>query len=120
MENASKALIIAGAILISIVLISLGIIVINNTQNTVNNADMTEQEISTFNNKFEKYEGEAVSGSKVNALLDTIIQSNIKNKENKDMQVQVAGATETDSWSGTVPTVGNEGDKRTSYKNRNW
>ena len=37
MENASKALIIAGAILLAILLISLGIMIYNQAQNTVNN-----------------------------------------------------------------------------------
>ena len=101
MENASKALIIAGAILISIVLISLGIIVINNTQSTVKDANMDEQEIATFNAKFENYEGNKVSGAKVNALLDIIIQSNIKNEENSDMQVFVKAPSD---WEGEVPT----------------
>ena len=50
MENASKALIIAGAILLSIVLISLGLIVVNRTQNTVKNANVDQQEITSFNN----------------------------------------------------------------------
>ena len=36
MENASKALIIAGAILLAILLISLGIMIFNQAQDTVN------------------------------------------------------------------------------------
>ena len=103
MENASKALIIAGAILISIVLISLGIIVINNTQSTVKDANMDEQEIATFNAKFENYEGNKVSGAKVNALLDIIIQSNIKNAENSEMQVFVVGPTADADWENDAP-----------------
>jgi len=39
MENASKALIIAGAILISILLISVGILIFNSVSGTTNNAD---------------------------------------------------------------------------------
>ena len=57
MENASKALIIAGAILLAILLISLGIMIFNQAQDTVNNSGMTQAEITTFNNKFLKYEG---------------------------------------------------------------
>lgn len=38
MENASKALLIAGAILIVIVLISIGVLLINRTRGTINSA----------------------------------------------------------------------------------
>ena len=41
MENASKALIIAGAILLSILIISLGIMVFQNAKSTVGSADMS-------------------------------------------------------------------------------
>lgn len=41
MENASKALIIAGAILISILLISLGIIMFNSSKGTTDQAEGT-------------------------------------------------------------------------------
>ena len=57
MENASKALIIAGAILLAILLISLGIMIFNQAQDTVNNSGMSQAEITAFNNKFLKYEG---------------------------------------------------------------
>ena len=56
MENASKALIIAGAILLAILLISLGIMIFNQAQDTVNNSGMSQAEITAFNNKFLKYE----------------------------------------------------------------
>ena len=45
MENASKALIIAGAILLAIVIISLGLIVVNNVRNVTDNTNLSEQEI---------------------------------------------------------------------------
>ena len=76
MENASKALIMAAAILIAIVLISLGVYVLGIGQESINNADMSEQEITTFNAKFESYDGDNVMGSKVNALLNTIATNN--------------------------------------------
>lgn len=42
MENASKALIIAGAILLSVLIISLGIMVYNNAKNTVGSANLSQ------------------------------------------------------------------------------
>ena len=75
MENASKALIIAGAILLSILLISLGIMIFSQAQDTVNNSGMSQAEIATFNNKFLKYEG-TQKGSVVKALVNEVIASN--------------------------------------------
>lgn len=76
MENASKALIIAGAILLSILLISLGIMVYNQAKGTINEADLSTEEVQTFNTKFTTYAGASVSGTKVNALMDAIAASN--------------------------------------------
>ena len=46
MENASKALIIAGSILISILVISLGVMIFRNMSNTVEkNANLNKQQI---------------------------------------------------------------------------
>ena len=81
MENASKALIIAGAILLAIVIISLGLIVVNNTRSTMDQANMSEQEIQTFNAKFTPYEGTNISGSRAKTLIQTIIASNQSNPD---------------------------------------
>ncbi len=75
MENASKALIIAGAILLAILLISLGILIFNQAQDTVNNGGMSQAEITAFNNKFLKYEGKQ-KGSVAKSLVNEIIASN--------------------------------------------
>ena len=83
MENASKALIIAGAILLAIVIISLGLVVVNNTRSVTDNANLNAQEIETFNNKFVAYEGANVSGSQVKSLLQTAIASNAANLDKK-------------------------------------
>ena len=65
MENASKALIIAGAILLSILIISLGIMVYNNAKNTVGSSNLDKQEIQTFNSQWEQYEGSNKTASEV-------------------------------------------------------
>ena len=80
MENASKALIIAGAILLAILIISLGIMIYNQASGVVNNNAMSEVEISTFNQKFEQYFGTKVKGANVRALL-TAIRSNATTNE---------------------------------------
>ena len=76
MENASKALIIAGAILLAIVIISLGLIVVNNVRDVTDNTNLSEQEIQSFNAKFIAYEGDNVSGSRVNSLIQQVISTN--------------------------------------------
>ena len=84
MENASKALIIAGAILLAIVIISLGLIVVNNTRNTVDTANLNEQEIQAFNDKFAHFEGSNIAGSSVKTLLQTIIAVNSTKESDTD------------------------------------
>lgn len=76
MENASKALIIAGAILISIVLITLGVVILGQGQDVVNNSNMDATEISSYNSQFTQYEGDHVSGSNVNTLINAVISAN--------------------------------------------
>lgn len=82
MENASKALIIAGAILLSILIISLGIFIFTQAQDTLNSINMSEQEIMAFNNKFTPYQGDSVRGSQVNALAQAVMANNRSAKDN--------------------------------------
>lgn len=82
MENASKALIIAGAILLSILIISLGILIFSQAQDTINSVNMSEQEIQAFNNKFTPYQGDNVRGSQVNALVQAVVSNNQSAFEN--------------------------------------
>lgn len=80
MENASKALIIAGAILLAILIISLGIMIYNQASGVLNNNAMSEVDISTFNQKFEQYFGTKVKGANVRALLTAIRSNNTTNE----------------------------------------
>ena len=76
MENASKALIIAGAILLAILIISLGLVVYNQAKNTIGNINLSQQEKEAFNSKFSSYQGDKVAGAQVNSLFQTVISSN--------------------------------------------
>ena len=77
MENASKALIMAGAILLALLIISLGVLIYNNYSKTVvENSDLTEQEITSLNSKILPYIGDNISGSKVNALITVVYSMN--------------------------------------------
>ena len=83
MENASKALIIAGAILLAILLISLGIMVFNKAQDITDGSQLDQAEVSTYNSKFTKYEGNIVSGSQVKALIGEVNTNNVSDQNNK-------------------------------------
>lgn len=78
MENASKALIIAGAIMVSIMVVSLGVFVFNKFGGSAKKiANMDEQEVSAFNSKITPYVGDSISGSQVNALLQYCLSNNM-------------------------------------------
>ena len=77
MENASKALILAGSILIAIIIISLGVMIFNNYSNSVkNNTSLDRQTIAAFNRRIDPYIGDNKSASQVNTLRDIAISIN--------------------------------------------
>ena len=88
MENASKALIMAGAVLISIIIISLGIVVFRKMAAPVQReSSLTEQQVSAFNSRILPYIGDSVSGSQVNALMQIVRTINTKaNNEQDELQ----------------------------------
>lgn len=75
MENASKALIIAGAILLSILLITLGIYVFSQAQTVTKENGFSKAEIQIFNSNLLKYEGEQ-TGSAVKSMITEVLASN--------------------------------------------
>lgn len=87
MENASKALIIAGAILLAILIISLGIMIYNQAAGVVDSNAMDEVAVTSFNEKFRQYEGENVRGANIKALINTIAQNNLSNQGDTSKQI---------------------------------
>ena len=90
MENASKALIIAGAILLAILLISLGIMIFTQAQSTVNNSGMSQAEITSFNSQFSKYENDKIKGSMVKSLVQEVNTNNAQD-ESSEHQINLDG-----------------------------
>ena len=87
MENASKALIIAGAILISILIISFGVIIINNVRkNITDTGAIDDLAVQQYNSKFESYKGKQ-SGSNARALYQALQTHNRKNSEDVSQQI---------------------------------
>ncbi len=107
MENASKALIIAGAILISIVLVSVGVIVVQALNPSDAVTTMSEQEIRAFNGKFESSTGRNKSGTIVKNLMSTIIVNNSSYSDDTSKQVKVVldGITISGVTAGTEYTL---------------
>lgn len=92
MENASKALIIAGAILLSIIIISLGIMVVNNARNQIGGANLNTQEVQAFNSNLESYMGDKKTAAEVKALCSTVIANNATEKASGTARyVEIAG-----------------------------
>ena len=102
MENASKALIIAGAILISIVLIGIGVLIVNSTQGITDEvgSQFSTQEKQAFNRQFESYESNSQTAGNVRSLLSAVISSNSTNVGNGNKIVSVTcpgGSTNTNT-----------------------
>lgn len=74
MENASKSLIIAGTILISLLLISIGLPFLNSTSGITEETNNRSKSISisTFNSHFTQYFGKSVPGSNARTLITNI------------------------------------------------
>lgn len=91
MENASKALLIAGAILIAILLIAIGMIVFTNANGIIGTAtsNMSTQEKQAFNKQFTVYEGKQ-SGSVVKELI-SLIETNNSGTDNMKVTYDASG-----------------------------
>lgn len=78
MENASKALLIAGAILICILLIAIGMYIYQSAQATIDAAasKMSNQDKEIYNSMIKKYVGENKRGSDVKAMIEQVISQN--------------------------------------------
>ena len=94
MENATKALLIAAAVLIAILIITLGLVVYNSSAETVKQANLSQQEVKTANEKFARYNGTNKRGSEVNAMLNTVLNANVDAAAADEIgrQVTVSGA----------------------------
>lgn len=104
MENASKALLIAGAILICILLIAIGMYIYNSANATIKSAasQMSQQEKDIYNAKVKPYTGDTIKGSEVISMIETVISMNQENanQTGKFISIEATGIKnykETDS-----------------------
>lgn len=80
MENASKALLIAGGVLIAILIVSVLVVtlnIVNSNQRTREKALATEQ-LAEFNQKYEAYNKKALRGTDIITLMKMAIENNNK------------------------------------------
>ena len=82
MENATKALLIAGSVLVVIILIAIGLKIVNSTKGTVESSQtaMNATEVATYNNKFIQYMGVNKSKNQAIAFMNTVIANNTTSK----------------------------------------
>ena len=96
MENISTALIATVTMVIVVLLISISVFVINSSKGVQeeNEKKVNSTEVRSFNEKFQIYEGEAVSASKVRSLIQ-LVKAN--NAQEEDKYINLTGnATSTD------------------------
>ena len=80
MENASKALIIAGAILLAISIIGIGMYVFQQAQGAMSGIGMDSEKAAAYNQKFDSYIGTNIKGTQVRALYDVVRNHNVTNQ----------------------------------------
>ena len=100
MENATKALLIAAAVLVAILIISLGLVVYNMAAETIGSVNLNEQQIAAHNEKFISYEG-TKKGTAVNGMLRTVLTSNMA-AEDESRKVSVQGAVTLSSGATSI------------------
>lgn len=92
MENASKALIIAGAILLSILIIGLGMYIYQQASGAMSGANLDPQKANAYNQEFKQYEG-TISGSNARALYENIAAHNRVNTDDYSQQITLTIGT---------------------------
>ncbi len=92
MENASKALIIAGAILLAILIIALGVYIFNQARSATNMDDLSNQQVEAHNATFQNYEG-TINGTQAKALIDAIRNNNQRMPDLGDITVDGVSGT---------------------------
>lgn len=101
MENASKALIIAGSILLSILIIAFGMYIFSSSSSVTDDSTLSGMEVSTFNGKFERYKGQQ-NGTNVGALVDALISNARTNDSVSERPIVYYNFDENGETTGTI------------------
>ena len=89
MENASKALAIAGSILLSIMIIATLLYMVNNIREVKNQEDeqLKQQQILEFNKEYESYEKNLMRGTDVITVINKANNSNLQNLDSGNDEI---------------------------------
>lgn len=98
MENASKALIMAGSVLIALMIIGALILMFNSLSSyqKTSTQDTREEQVIEFNKQFETYERDDIRGSDMISLMNRVIDYNTRKTDTSDekyekMQIDIYG-----------------------------
>lgn len=77
MENISKVLVITASVLMALIIVGMSILIFNIVKNPVAKAvdNMSSEERTFFNSKFQRYEGGRVTGLETKALINVMLQN---------------------------------------------
>ena len=89
MENASKALIIAGGVLIALIIITMFLIMYNRISNIQKEQEEQTkiEQLATFNAEYEAYDKKLMYGVDVITLINKVVENNKKYEGNADYQI---------------------------------
>ncbi len=112
MDNASKALIMAGAILISLALVGLGVYIFSISSDLQGNAGQTMDVMAaqTTNKQISNYEGVKVRGSNVKALFSLVDTLNTQQVFPLNIRYEASTAAASHTWVATGSDVTSSGD----------
>ena len=99
MENASKALIIAGSVLIALMIIGALLLMFSNLSNYqgTDTQGTREAQVVEFNNQFETYNRQDIRGSDMISLMNRVVDYNTRkagttsDEQYQEMQISVTG-----------------------------
>lgn len=91
MENASKALLMAGGILIAVLTIGIVVYMFNSSSGFFESSEDIEatQQITAFNKQYESYNRKLLRGTDVISVMNKATDNNKKNKEESDLQIAI-------------------------------
>lgn len=107
MENASKALVMAGSVLLAILIIALGMTIFNTAKNSADTTALDATEVSMFNSKFERYSGNQL-GSQVKSLISFAV-SNASTNAEEPIKLPTVYYHKEDGSLGEIATMINPG-----------
>lgn len=88
MENATKALLIAGGMIITVMLASLLAFGYNRLASSyqLENELLTNEQLDKFNKQFQNYRGEVIRGNELISLMNKVIDYNASQVDDKEIQ----------------------------------